>query len=97
MALTDTHTLTLTRTCPVPHDEPFARQVYFYLWEHHLTLLHGMVAEYIARAIKAGMLAQHDHVHEKQLVRPRATEPGLWRSLCAAGVGSPHGMQVVVV
>ena len=44
------------------------RQVYFYLWEHHLALLHGMVAEYIGRAMKAGMPAQHDHVHEKQLV-----------------------------
>jgi len=43
--------------------------VYFYLWEHHLALLHGMVAEYIGRAVKAGMPAQQDHVHEKQLVR----------------------------
>ena len=49
------------------------RQVYFYLWEHHVALLHGMVAEYIGRAVKAGMPdARQDHVYQKQLVRTHA-------------------------
>ena len=46
--------------------------MYFYLWEHHLVLLHGMVAEYIGRAVKAGM--PDDNVYEKQLVRARNPE-----------------------
>jgi hypothetical protein len=43
--------------------------VYFYLWKHHLALLHGMVAEYIGRAIAIGMPDQQSRVYEKQLVR----------------------------
>ncbi len=46
-----------------------AAQVYFYLWKHHLALLHGMVAEYIGRAIAIGMPDQQSRVYEKQLVR----------------------------
>ena len=54
-------------------------QVYFYLWKHHLVLLHGMVAEYIGRAIAVGMLDQQSRVYEKQLVCVRG-----WCSVCVS-------------
>ena len=48
--------------------------MYFYLWKHHLTLLHGMVAEYIGRAIAIGMPDQQSRVYEKQLARPASRD-----------------------
>ena len=56
--------------------------MYFYLWEHHLVLLHGMVAEYIGRAVKAGM-PDGGNVFEKQLVRPTGCDVVMGLSRCA--------------